>query len=73
MACRPILQVKTYITYIGMIIIIYIFVEEMKILYIFVIFSTFRLIRFFPGGKVVMTTTADEPAQAVKIFNNMQG
>ena len=51
----------------------HIFVEEMKILYIFVIFSTFRLIRFFPGGKVVMTTTADEPAQAVKIFNNMQG
>ena len=31
-----------------------------------------RLIRFFPGGKIVMATTADEPAQAVKIFNNMQ-
>lgn len=31
-----------------------------------------RLIRFFPGGKIVMATIADEPAQAVKIFNNME-
>lgn len=32
----------------------------------------YRLIRFFPGGKIVMATIADEPAQAVKIFNNME-
>lgn len=32
----------------------------------------YRLIRFFPGGKLVMVNTADEPAQAVKVFNNLQ-
>ena len=32
----------------------------------------YRLIRFFPGGKIIMITTAEEPSQAVKAFN-MQG
>ena len=33
----------------------------------------YRLIRFFPGGKVIMATSAEEPAQAVKIFNDIPG
>ena len=33
----------------------------------------YRIVRFFPGGKVVMNTTADEPAQAVKAFADSNG
>lgn len=30
----------------------------------------YRLVRFFPGGRVVMVTTAEEPIAAVKLLNN---
>jgi len=30
----------------------------------------YRILRFFPGGRVVMGTTAEQPAVAVKLFNS---
>ena len=30
----------------------------------------YRLVRFFPGGRVLMVTTAEEPSAAVKLLNS---